>query len=254
MNYTLDLIESRHSVRVYDGQKLTEAECNALRADISEINSYLHGTRFQLFTDNDAPFKGLFGGYGSFKNVRNYVAAVMDTGVPFYAEIAGYAAEQIVLHATALGLGSCIVGGTYSSSAIPAQLRAGEKIIFIIALGHAGQQSAPLLGRLSHIVMHAKKVDWEQFYDLKRSAVSLAKAVQLYPKLEDALRAVACAPSALNKRPVRIWLDAMRDIRAAVPDYAAKYSPVDLGVAKFNFRAVFDGEWEFGNCAKFIPA
>lgn len=250
--YSLQQVESRRSVRTYTGEPLTIQQINAIGAEISQINSFMRGTRFQFFTENSRPFSGILGGYGSFRNVTNYVAAVMDTGVENHREIAGFAAEKVVMRATTLGLGTCIVRGTYDATKIEAQLRAGEKVLFIITIGYTATGKQRITGKIIQSFMHRKTMAWSDFYDEKRSSYTLKEACTLYPKLKEALKAVACAPSALNKRPVRIRLDEEKNIRASVADYSG-YAPIDLGVAKFNFQSVFDGEWDFGNDTPFYP-
>ncbi len=81
-----------------------------------------------------------------------------------------------------------------------------------------------------------------------------AEALRKYPWLQKGIGAVACAPSALNARPVRIYVESDDDglhVTARVDDY--EKNAVDLGIAKFNFAAAVGGEWEWGNGGKFLP-
>lgn len=251
--YTLQQLQLRHSVRSYTEEPLSGTGVNALRAAISEVNSYLPGTRFQLIIDDDTPFRGRFGSYGIFRNVRNYVAAVMDTAVANAYEIAGYAGQKVVMAATAHGLGTCFIGGTFSAQNLPVQARAGEKTIYIIAVGHPADANGKRLGdKLIRSFSHRRKMVAADFFDTGKSGLSFEEATKAYPQLAAGLEAVACAPSAMNKRPVRIRVDADGAYHAFVPNMTG-FTPVDLGIAKFNFEQVVPGEWERGNDAPFLP-
>lgn len=249
--YTLDQQQSRRSVRSFSTERMADTQRDAVREAISDINSHLAGLRFQFVNDDSTPFSGRFGGYGVFKNVNDYVAAVIDTGVANTSEIAGFAAQKVVMAAVTAGLGTCIVGGTYSSANLPVIIRAGEKVSFIIALGVPEERPRRFLEKIAHGLMHRKKMMAADFFDADKSGHSLADAVDLYPKLQEALEAVACAPSALNKRPVRIWIDSENDIHACVPSDAG-FFPIDLGIAKFNFSQIIPGEWLWGNNARLL--
>ncbi|HBC21255.1 MAG TPA: hypothetical protein DC009_04030 [Porphyromonadaceae bacterium] len=250
--YTLEQLKSRHSVRSYTDEPLSGSEANALRAAISEINSYLPGTRFQLVTGDDTPFRGRFGSYGIFRNVRNYIAAVMDTAVVNALETAGYAGQKVVMAATVHGLGTCFIGGTFSVQNLPIQTRAGEKPVFIIAVGHSSDANGKRLGdKLIRSFSHRRKMTAVDFFDTAKSGMSFEEATKVCPQLAAGLEAIACAPSAMNKRPVRIRVDADGTYHAFVPNMSG-FTPVDLGIAKFNFEQVVPGEWERGNDAPFL--
>lgn len=238
--FTLRQLQSRHSVRSFQDTPLTDRQIQALRAAISEVNSYLPGTRFQLFLDDDTPFAGKMGSYGVFRGARNYVAAVVDTGIFAIDRIAGYAGEKIVMTAVGQGLGTCFVGGTFSPDHIPAQMRAGEKIRYIIALGVPAEKERRL-AKMMVSFAHRKKMTPEQFFDASLSAVPLSEARAAFPNFDEILEAVACAPSALNARPVRVWIDADRNICLSTIKEGG-FTGIDLGIAEFNASQVYPSE------------
>ena len=238
--FTLQQLQSRHSVRSFQSIPLSDRQIQAVRAAISEVNSYLPGTRFQLFLDDDAPFAGKMGSYGVFKGARNYVAAVIDTGIAAIDRIAGYAGEKIVMTAVEQGLGTCFVGGTFSPDRIPAQMRAGETIRYIIALGVPAVRERPL-ARMMVSLVHRKSMNAEQFFDATRSSMTLDEARTTFPEFDDVLEAVACAPSAVNARPVRVWIDAGRNISLGLIK-SGSFTGIDLGIAEFNASQVYPSE------------
>ena len=248
--YTLDELQSRHSVRAYSPNTIPEDIRNKLRAEATLINSREAGLNFRIVFDNGEPFNGFTRSYGFFKGVSNYLVPIIDPSFLNAEERAGYFGEQFVMAALRLGLGSCIVGGTFSSSHVAERLEVYEKIPFLISFGYP-----------------ASKLPWTQkMFGFKKNRPSgrsffigaedeYLEACRLLPSLPEALEAVACAPSALNKRPVRIALQKNENGNnlIAYTDTDGKFSAIDLGVAKFNFASVAGGEWEWGQKAPFLP-
>lgn len=249
--YTLEELQHRHSVRSYTTTEIPDKIRNILRADISDVNSHMQGVRLQIFFEDNSPFHGRMGGYGLFSGVNNYVAAVVDTGVMGAYERAGYGCQQIVMSAVTQGLGTCFVSGTFNANNCPVQLRAGEKIAFIVTLGYDARKTR-LAERMLVRVLHRKPMTGKDFFNEKKSSLSYNDAIKYFPRLSEALEAVACAPSAANRRIERFYIDNERNIRVYVDDYNGLI-PVDMGIAKYNFSQIMQGEWDFGNDTIFYP-
>lgn len=252
MDDTLELLEKRHSVRSYDSASLPVTIKNKLRSEATYINSHEAGLNFQLCFDDKSPFDGWTRSYGMFKNVSNYLAAVVDPTFPHAMERAGYFGEQFVMEAVALGLGTCFVGGTYSASHIGARVEVYEKIPFLIAFGNPSSSGDSLMARLTRSLSHRHQMDTRSFFD--GSDTDYNELLHRFPWLHKALQAVACAPSALNKRPVRLKLkehEGIARIAAVVPDDSA--NAIDLGIAKYNVAAAVPGSWDWGNEGVFYP-
>lgn len=243
----LELLQSRHSVRSFNEDPVPQAVLNKLKATVTMINTHQQGIKFQVITNDPEPFKAFSKSYGSFTNPKNYLAAVVDTAVDDVYERAGYFAEQFVIKAVELGLGTCFVGGTYNSGKVKAQLRAGEKVIFIVLFGYPlGKEK--FLAKLTMKVAHRKTMTPEDFFVPKGEA---AQAMTDYPFLKFGLEGVACAPSSLNKRPARIFVDKDKGVCAKVDDPNPS-NLVDLGIAKFNFNYATTTECQWGNGSPLI--
>ncbi|MDE6299113.1 MAG: nitroreductase family protein [Muribaculaceae bacterium] len=245
MEDKLELLKRRSSVRAFSDVALSKEEITKLKAEITMINTHQQGFRFQLITNDPDPMKGFSASYGVFRNPRNYMAAVVDPSTPHAYERAGYFAEKFVIKAVSLGLGTCFVGGTFNEKQVKAQMRAGEKILFIILVGKSGEKEK-LAARLMAKMVHLKKMDADSFF-LPRESVDDAK--RKFPILQAGLEAVSCAPSALNKRPVRIFVDRVVD-KETLCAKVAENDPkllIDLGIAKYNFNFATSTECEWGN-------
>lgn len=244
MNERLGLLKQRHAVRSYTSEPLPKDAVNKLRAEISMTNSHESGLRFQLVFDDPEPLAGWSRGYGVFSNPRNFMVAVVDKAAADVWERAGYFAERFAIKAVSLGLGTCFVSGTFDRDKIPAQLRAGETIAFIVLFGCPAEKTRPV-GKLMAKIAHIKSMKAEDFFEPRSQ---LAEAGASHHDLRDGLEAVACAPSAMNRRPVRLYTDERNQVRAKV-DGDKRDLLIDLGIAKFNYNYATETECEWGNGA-----
>lgn len=241
----LELLRLRRSVRAFTAESVSPELVRKLQALVTMINTHQQGIKFQIITDDPDPLASFSQSYGIFTNPRNYLAAVVDTATPHVMERAGYFAEKFVIKAVELGLGTCYIGGTYNSKKVKAQLRAGEKILFLVIFGHPLEKSKPL-SRLMAKFVHMKERGASSFFE---PASELHEALDKFPILKEGLEAVACAPSSLNKRPTSICIDKKdgeEKICARVDEKNSK-NLIDLGIAKFNFNFATGTECEWGN-------
>ena len=211
------------------------------------INTVEAGMHFQLILDDPAPFDGFRNSYGLLRNVRNYIACVIEPSYPDTYQRCGYCAQQLVTLAVSLGLGTCYVGGSYNADLTSAQLRAGEKIPFLIALGYEDKGKETLIAKVGKSLTHISK---KGPADILTSDVSVSE-IQANRPLYIGLEAMLCAPSSMNRQPVRVQYR-QGEILAKVGS-GSNSDLIDLGIALFNFQAVYPGVWEWGNPAQFIP-
>lgn len=248
--FPLKDLEARHSVRSFASQPLSEEIRNTLNAETTFVNTHEAGLNFQLVFDSDDPFRGFGRSYGLFRDARNYLACVTDPSFPNTSERAGYFAQKFVMNALARGLGSCFVGATYSRKHMDVELRVYEDIPFIVCFGYPEESATGFIAKLSARMMHRHQRTPREFFDGDDEAYS--RALDLYPWLPVALKALACAPSARNRQPVRISIDNEGVLSARTISHDT-FSDVDLGIGKFNFASVAPGDWEWGQGGRFWP-
>lgn len=242
----LELLKERHSVRSYSSEPLEDAVRNRLRSEVTYINSHEAGLNLQLCFDDDGPFKGFARSYGMFRNVSNYLAVVIDPTFPDAYERAGYFSEQFAIECVKGGLGSCFVGGTFSREHISARVEVYEKVPYVMAFGIPETSKTTFMGKFTAKMAHRKIRAPRDFFDGTDSEYKAALAE--FPWLITALEAVACAPSALNKQPVRLHViesEGIKHIAAKTID-PEKYA-VELGIAKFNVATTVSGVWDWGD-------
>ena len=247
----IELLEKRHSVRSYESKPLSKELIDKIKSEVTFINSHEAGLNFQVVFSDGSPFSGFGRSYGMFRNVTNYIAAVIDPTFPNTEERAGYFAQQCVIELVKSGLGTCFVGGTFSRDNVNARVEVYEKIPFVVAFGYPEENKTTLMGKLTSKLAHRKNYKLSDF--LTENQVSEEELRNCNIDLNLALRAVACAPSALNSKPVRLSTQILNGrpvIIAGVKDYAK--NAVDLGIAKYNVANVLPGVWEWGNNEPFF--
>lgn len=248
----IDILEKRHSVRSFQKRELPTDIINKLRSEVTYINSHESGLNFQLAFGDGAPFEGFKRSYGMFRNVTNYLVAVIDPTFKYAEERAGYWAENFVIELVKLGLGSCFVGGTFSRNDVSARVEVYEKIPFVVAFGYPDVKNTSFIGKVTTAFAHRKEKSLESFLINPEETRAVATSEGI--NLELVLKAVKCSPSALNKQPVRIGIkdvEGEKRLCAEVEDY--EKNALDLGIAKCNVALAVPGEWEWGNGMPFFP-
>lgn len=201
------VIAERASWRTYDGQPLAEDLAGKLRARLTAPPAAPFGSSvvLDLLTDFDAQQRGVgkLGTYGIIKGARNYLVGRVVRG-PRAMEDFGYLFEWAILQATALGLGSCWLGGTLKRGAFGRAVGAGPDQI-IPAVSPVGQAVARRRA-LDRIMRwgagSAMRKDPAELFFLADfgSPVSLAGLGEWGRVLE----LVRLSPSASNKQPWRV--------------------------------------------------
>lgn len=252
MQYTIDQLRERHSVRSYTDEALKGPSLKAIRQEVDDINAAYgkEGIRFVLCLDSPGAFASFRKSYGFFRNVRNYVVAVVDRNALHAEEVAGFAGERFCMKALMEGLGTCFVGATFDVAKVQVNLSASEKIAFLITVGKGAAREGFVASMVSKMV-HRKSLSPEAFYSQDMAFFNLAEARVKLPYLQNGLEALACAPSAVNKQPVRVWQGEDTYLHAGLA-LTNEYTNVDLGIAKFNFQTVINGKWEWGDGGRFL--
>lgn len=223
--FVMDLLaaaRARHSVRSYTNEPIEGEVLSSLHRKITECNE-AGGLRIQLFLNSPGVFSGVMARYGSFYNVRNYIALVGKRS-PELGDLCGYYGEQLVLHAQQLGLNTCWVAMTYKKRKCPAKCAIGEKLMMVIALGYGESSGTP---SKTKPVDELSRCDGEMPDWFRRGV----EAAQL-------------APTAMNQQKFMFELHGDK-VRATTA--RGFYTLVDLGIAKYHFElgAGTDGwSWE----------
>ncbi len=207
MNKALDVINRRISVRSYSDKVLEESLLNELDKICSSPGQGPFGAtvRFKIL-DLDplekAELKPL-GTYGVIKGARFYILAAVEEG-PGALDDTGYLFEKIILQATAAGLGTCWLGGTFKRAAFASKmnLSAGEMLPAITPVGYPANQVSATDSLMRFGARSSKRKPREELFFAGDGHTPLS--VNGIGDYRDALEAVRLGPSASNKQPWRI--------------------------------------------------
>ncbi len=207
-----EIMQQRHSVRQYTDRPIEQEKRSVLDELVAQINKN-YGLHIQIFYDEPRCFGSMIAHYGSFRNVRNYIALI-GRKEPDLEERLGFFGEQLVLKAQELGLNTCWVAINHGRSG--AEIGAGERQVCLIALGYGATNGA---SRKSKTVKEVSNYSEEM-------PAWFLKGVE----------AALLAPTAINQQRFRFEL---------LPDGTVKatagrgfYTKLDLGIVKYHFTAV----------------
>lgn len=205
-----DAVLFRHSVRRYIDKPIDNERIIALQDKVQALNTE-SGLHIQLVTNEPHAFDSFMAHYGKFSGVRNYFALI-GSGDNL-DERCGYYGEQLVLLAQQLGLNTCWVGMTFKKVTQALDIRKGEKLAAVIALGYGQAQGVPHKSKTINDVSYCPG-DMPEWF---RRGVECA----------------LLAPTALNKQKFRFEL-AGGKVRATTS--WGPFTKVDLGIAKCHFE------------------
>lgn len=252
-------INVRRSRRRFDFTPMEAGLVAELRSLCEEFRPF-PGARSELIPGSpDKVFKGAVGPYGRVKGASASIAFIGDMTDPNVQEKVGYLGEGIVLEATAMGLGTCWVGGFFRPKVVSSLIEVGndEKVLAVTPVGRA----ADGLAREEKIMtMFGRNHRRKSVADLVTGDGRLA----LDGWKKTALEAARIAPSAVNRQPWRFQVEAdsitVLSARSKI-DFGIS-TRLDCGIAMMHVEvAALDcglkGEWEFlesPNVARFTVA
>lgn len=206
-----EAMKLRHSVRAYTERPLETEVLDALRAEIDACNRE-GGLNIRLVTDEPKAFDCFRAHYGKFGGVRNYIALIGEKGAKL-DEKCGYYGERLVLRAQQLGLNTCWVAMTYKKVPGAFEVRRGEKLTVVIALGYGATQGT------QHKSKPAERVS-----DLNAASPEWFKT---------GVEAALLAPTAMNQQKFFLhYADGCVSARAGT----GFYTKLDLGIVKYHFE------------------
>lgn len=201
------LIRQRYSCRTYLPEPVPPAQRERLAERCSACTAGPLGNRlrFVLLAATEEERQALrgLGTYGFIRNPTGFIVGAVTRGA-YDLEDFGFGLEQLVLEATALGLGTCWLGGSFTRSSFAARLalRDDEVMPAVVATGLPAEQRFWLDRMVRAAARGDQRLPWERlFFEGDFGHPLTPQAAGPYA---DALEMVRLAPSASNKQPWRI--------------------------------------------------
>lgn len=207
----MEAMKARHSVRTYTSQPIAASVLQTLEEEITACNRE-SGLHIQIVTNEPKAFDSFMAHYGKFSGVENYIALVGKKDAAL-DEKCGYYGERLALKAQQLGLNTCWVALTYKKIPGAFEIKSGEKLAVVIALGYGATQGS------AHKSKAATEVS-----NLSSDSPAWFKA---------GIEAALLAPTAMNQQKFSLqYTDGGVIVKAGM----GFYSKVDLGIVKYHFE------------------
>ena len=191
-------IFSRRSRRKFKQIMLPEDKLERLFSICQNFRPFPEARVVLVMEPGDDVYRGFIGSYGKIENTPGYVAFIGNMDSPRVQEAVGYTGEGIILEATAMGLGTCWVGGYFYPEAVVRQIsiEKNERVLAVTPVG-IPQDSFSFQEKLMTGFgrMHKRK-----------PLCNLVTGTSKQEWMKTALEAARLAPSAVNRQPWRFIL------------------------------------------------
>jgi hypothetical protein len=250
-----EAIAIRASRRRFDGRPVRAEALQRIGAACRTVSERADtGVRAVLVDARpDGVFTGLIGQYGAAVSGAPAFAAFL--GGPDWDVDLGYIGEAVILAATAAGVDTCWIAGSFdpAAAAAYADLAEGEQVRAVTPLGYGTSDVRGFERVLNAVVQPRARFDLERIAPGASSWPAWARV---------AAEAVRLAPSGKNRQPWRLRLEDDALVLALAPDGAYWTAWIDCGIAALHaelgaLHAGVVGTWQRlagPDVARFTPS
>jgi hypothetical protein len=200
-------IRQRFSCREYAAQPIAVETQHEFQRRLEQLKRGPFGSpaRFKLVAANGQDQQALrgLGTYGFIKNPAGFIVGAVEQR-PNALEEYGYLMEQAILEATALGLGTCWLGGSFTQSSFgrKIELQRNEIMPAVTSIGaYLDEEQARNAIQRRRLNATSRKAWDELFFSEAFERLLSAEQAGVYAT---PLEMVRIGPSASNKQPWRI--------------------------------------------------
>ncbi|MDR0538608.1 MAG: hypothetical protein LBH04_11310 [Tannerellaceae bacterium] len=231
----IETIRKRKSVRTYTSEPLGQTLRTELENSMGILNApFGSKARISLITCAKNPSERLkLGTYGFIQGATDFLALIYEEG--HLAEVgAAYMFEQAILHCTAMGLGTCWLGGSFSRKDFKSQvnLSPNERLRIVSPVGFSSEKVRlveKIIGGERH---HASRKPFGKLFFLNNFNSPLSESHA--GKYALPLEMVRLAPSANNTQSWRVILNDSR--LHFYKSFSYGFSSIDAGIALCHFE------------------
>lgn len=250
-----DAIASRASRRRFDGRPVRSEAIKRIDVVCRVVSETTETTvrAVRVAASPEGVFTGFIGNFGAaISGAPEFVAFV---GRDDWHVDLGYIGEAVILEATAAGVDTCWIAGSFDATAAAAHvdLVGGEQVRAVTPIGY-GTRNVPSSELLLNAVVRPRAR-----FDLERIAPG-ARSWPTWARL--AAEAARLAPSGKNRQPWRLRLDGDALVLACTAEGAYWTALIDCGIAALHaelgaLHAGVSGTWQRlagPDVARFIPS
>jgi len=252
------VISSRISVRAYQKEPPSLSDLEAVRSAGEGAEALTdRDMQFHLCTDAQMgkEIKGIIGDYGKTIHAPHYLVLAAREGEGYLTD-AGFRFEQMVLDATARGLGTCWVGLMFKEASLRSTLGLDNawRMIVLSPIGHPLENS--LTNRLLRTLAGSKgRKPIDQLFFWKREGEKLPLSITSDQRVMQVFEATRWAPSWMNRQPWRFIISEQEILVYKVRQQEREgkdYHRLDCGIAMCHLHLTAQalsimGRWELGS-------
>ena len=257
----IETIKTRKSCRTYCNRAIELEKLTELRQFLALNTKTPFGSkvRFLVIDFNEMEISELknLTTYGVIKGARQFIVGGVQRQ-PRAMEDYGYCMERNILKATSMGLGTCLLGGTFKRSGFAEKIdiHEGELLPVISPVGYPRDKRSIVDRMFRMFASSDKRKPWYELFYLYDIDTFLDR--ENSGSFDIPLECVRIAPSASNKQPWRIIKDrdqnAFRFYLKRTPGYEniiknIRLQNVDMGIAMCHFELSarelgLKGDWD----------
>ena len=203
----IEIIQTRKSCRTYSNRAIEPEKISELKHFLASNEETPFGSkvRFLLLDFNELKIGELknLTTYRIIKGARQFiVGAVIKQSKAM--EDYGYCMEKNILKATSMGLGTCLLGGTFKRSGFAGKINLGESELLPVVspVGYSSDKRSIVDRMFRFVAASDKRKPWHELFYLHDIDTCLDK--ENSGSFDTPLECVRIAPSASNKQPWRI--------------------------------------------------
>jgi nitroreductase len=258
MTAWLEAASERRSRRAFDGTPALPQTIDALSETCEGFRPFGDARVVLVAEPQVDPFKGVVGSYGKVTGAPHVLLVIAHSGSSAAQAHAGYVGEAAILEATALGLGTCWIGGFFDPKKALrlAELGPEERIVAISPVGFPSRSLTGTERTMRSMAGSHKRKTIDEIAAGTSEWAAWAKA---------AAECVRIAPSAVNRQPWRLRLEdgslvVARDNKFETPKVT---KALDCGIAMLHAELGALGKRVAGtwatlddrlDVARFVPA
>ena len=243
----IEIIQTRKSCRTYSNRAIEPEKISELKHFLASNEETPFGSKVRfLFLDfNELEISELknLTTYGIIKGARQFIVGTVEKQ-PRSMEDYGYCMEKNILKSTSMGLGTCVLGGTFKRSGFADKISVnkGELLPVISPVGYPRDKRSVVDRMFRMFASSDKRKLWHELFYLHNIDTFLDK--ENSGRFDTPLECVRIAPSASNKQPWRIIKGRDRNVfhfyLKRTPRYEnivkdIRLQNVDMGIAMCHF-------------------
>jgi hypothetical protein len=247
-----DSMKTRKSIRTYTGEKISaidkEKIINYINNDENLVGINGNKIKIQLIETGEN-ISGKIGTYGIIKNAPAFLIVTCKNSRDIMLDC-GYVFERFVLYLEQNGLGTCWLGGTFNRKKLSKNIKLSpDEIIPIISpVGYSNKKRSLSDKMIRNLAKGDLRINFDELFFDENFNHNIKD-----PDIRETLEMVRFAPSASNKQPWRVMIDAKGDAHFFIrrtPNYLGEklvydIQWLDIGISIAHYEIAF-------GCREFI--